>query len=418
MSQTGQPTIGILAKVFPKLSESFILEEVLGLERLGVQLRILALEGPDPHPMHARAREVKAPLCQLPPRRLQRWAVLTTAQVRQWLRSPRKSLRVLLESRRLHGAGWRRKYARAVWLVEVCRRHGIDRLHVHFASEPTEIADLAHRLHGIPFSVSGHAKDIWCCEPALLRQRLARACFIATCTRANAEYLAHDVAAPVSVHRVYHGIDTSLFTPPARRADGRAPLVLAVGRLRPKKGFATLLHALRLLKEGGHPVRCAIVGYGPDLETLQCLVDTLDMRGSVEFPGPLPHERLIEWYRQADVFCSPCEVQDDGDRDGIPNVMLEAMATALPVIATPVSGIPEVVQHDRNGWLVPPRDPAALAEAIAHLLGQPSLGARLGRAARETVLTMFDSQRNLATLAALLQGASVDPGAGDAVDAR
>jgi glycosyltransferase involved in cell wall biosynthesis len=400
--------IGIVTKVFPKLSESFILEEVLGLERRGLTLHVIALNGTDSQLAHARAAHVRAPITTPPTRGLARVGHMLWVHLAQGFTRPRDYLRAFKFARQHRDAGWWRAFTRAIWLADVCRREGIATLHVHFASEPAAIAEIAHAYCHIPFSVSSHAKDIYCAAPKTLQRKLSAARFVATCTCANLTYLQQEIAPSVPLHRVYHGIDTALFCPGQgviHLADvGAPPLILAVGRLRPKKGFATLIRAVHHLRQRDVPVRCAIIGYGPELELLQALIADLDLAQQIDILGPFTHEVLIDWYRRATLFCLPCEIQADGDRDGIPNVMLEAMAMALPVITTPVSGIPEVITHGDNGWLVPPQNPTELAQAITELLAAPARCAALGKQARRTVMSMFDSDRNLAALETLLVG--------------
>ncbi len=398
-----RPRIGFVTKVFPKLSESFVLEEVLGLENAGLALEVVALHGADDKPRHARAARVHAPIHYAPTAGWLYWQQRVYDHAAQITRTP------WLYLRNLSNIAFA-QFDRAVWLAQLAKRRNLTRLHVHFANEPTAIAVLAAAFAGIEFSVSCHAKDLYCEAPAELRKRLSAASFVTTCTAANYQYLRDTVRPACPVLRVYHGIDTDFFAPaPASVPPAAVPQILAVGRLRRKKGFHTLLDAIAALRARGLPVKCTIIGYGPEQANLAAQAELLQISECVTLEPAIPHEALIERYTQASLFCLPCEVQDDGDRDGIPNVMLEAMAVALPVISTPISGIPEVVRDGENGWLVPPGDSTALANAIEKVLAlSPTARQVVGLQARATVQAMFNGARNVAVLAKLLSRA---PGA-------
>jgi glycosyltransferase involved in cell wall biosynthesis len=282
---------------------------------------------------------------------------------------------------------------------------GVEHLHSHFISTPADIAELVGRLAALPFSISAHAKDIYLAEPADLRRKLQAARFTVTCTEANREVLAA-TAPQAAVHRMYHGVDHALFHPAQRMlASVAVPLIVSVGRLRAKKGLDGLIDACALLRDRGQAFTCEIVGYGEEQPRLQAQIDDLGLSAQITLVGKLAREQVIDRYARAAVYVQPSRIAADGDRDGIPNVLLEAMAMGLPVVATRVSGIPELVSHEINGLLVEPDDPAALADAITRLIARPALCADLGCRARATVTESFDNDRNLRQLMALLQHA-------------
>jgi glycosyltransferase involved in cell wall biosynthesis len=256
-------------------------------------------------------------------------------------------------------------------------------------------------MAGLKYSISAHAKDIYLSSATSLRRKLASAAFTVTCTEHNRAYLAA-VAPDAHVLRMYHGVDTDCLRPVhAARAPASPPLVLSVGRLRAKKGFSTLIEACALLRAAGADFRVQIVGYGPERAALEAAISERRLEDTIELTGKLDHDEVIRRYAAADLFVLPCMVLADGDRDGIPNVLLEAMAMELPVISTAVSGIPELIADGQNGVLVAPERPALLATAMQRLLGDAGLRARLGAAARTTVQAKF-SDRNLDTLCRLL----------------
>ena len=295
-----------------------------------------------------------------------------------------------------------REFARAGWLAGQLREDGVEHLHTHFISSTADIANLVSLLCGIPFSISAHAKDIYLSDATDLRRKLNAARFTVTCTDFNCRTL-RDIAPQANVHRMYHGIDHGVFSPQVRHATGLAPLILTVGRLRAKKGLDTLIDACRLLRGRGLLFRCEIVGYGEEQASLQAMIDSYQLNDRVSLAGKLVRDDVVERYGRAAVYVQPSRVTADGDRDGIPNVLLEAMAVGLPVVASRVSGIPELVRHRHNGLLVEADDAPALADSIAELIRDKALGALLGSNARTTVTQNFNNQRNLQLVLQLLE---------------
>jgi glycosyltransferase involved in cell wall biosynthesis len=267
-------------------------------------------------------------------------------------------------------------------------------------------------LTGIPFSFTAHAKDLYLTEGEILRDKMREAEFVLTCTSYNKRYLDELGGTLTRVHLIYHGLDLSRFertgndqiVPLAAWSEsGRLPLVLSVGRLVDKKGFDTLIRACALLRDQNLRFRCLIYGDGPKRDELEALIRSLGLEGVVEMPGALLQDDLIEVYRQAAVFALPCQVLENGDRDGLPNVLVEAMAMEVPVVSTDVSGVPELVESGVNGFLVPPRSPQPLAERLRDLLDDPALRRRFAEAGRRKVMGEFSLQRNTRRVLALFQ---------------
>jgi glycosyltransferase involved in cell wall biosynthesis len=400
--------IGFVVKTFPKLSETFILGEILGLERMGLALEIFALQRPGETLHHCEVGKVRARLRYLSDGLLSGTSHLVKDHIATALRHPLRYLRSLnIAFRRESSAGWN-VFAHAVTLARMARRAGITHLHAHFASESASVAELAARLAAITYSISAHAKDIYTTGAPALQRKLQGARFTVTCTECNRAYLEKLAGPDAGVFRMYHGIDLERFAP-GHRPPANPPLILSVGRLREKKGFATLIRACALLRDQGVAFRCEIVGYGEDHLKLQRLIGDLGVEDRVVLAGKMNHEQLVHRYRDATLFALPCEIAQDGDRDGIPNVLLEAMATELPVVATTVSGIPEVVVHEDNGLLVPPQDAPALAWTMRRLIADASLRARLGASARRTVAKLFCNENNLKLVHRLLSRAAAGP---------
>jgi len=426
MSNTPDAAVAYVLKGFPRLSETFIANEIHQLECLGLQLRLYSVKGGEHELVHDVVQRIHAPIEYLP-----ELSSLSATSLLAWLRVnvPRVAdahmellrLRPRAWFATLAGAlhmCWRyREHAfaapRKVFIKEflqagaiatrVLRDPSIRHIHGHFCHGATTIAWFVSNLTGLPFSFTAHAKDIYLeqLNPRdLLPRKLAAARFVATCTGANASHLRQRAPRNERVHTIYHGLDTAFFAPaehaPAR--DG-LPLIVSVGRFVEKKGFAYLVEACAQLEAEGTPVRCVIVGErGADYERISSMIGAAGLEERIELRGPTTQESLRALYREASMFVLPCQVVADGDRDGIPNVLAEAMATGLAVVSTDISGIPELVTDEVDGLLVPARDAHALAAAMRRLIEDDALRGRLGVAARAKICACFDSKQTTRTL--------------------
>lgn len=278
----------------------------------------------------------------------------------------------------------------------ISRMDHVDHVHAHFVDRAALVALVVSRLLGLPYSATAHANDIYV-DPVLLPEKVMGAKFIATCTAANADHLERLIPGSGRIRRLYHGLDVGGYDTPARRGSD-PPLLLAVGQLKEKKGFIHLVEACRLLADTGRAFRCEIVGEGPLREQLNDAIQMAGLSETVVLRGALDHARVKAAYAAADVFVLPCITARDGDRDGIPNVILEAMASGLPVVSTNHSGIPEAVDDGNSGCLVPPGDSAALAAALALLLDDADLRRSLGEMGRKVVANSFDLEVNVGRL--------------------
>ena len=286
-------------------------------------------------------------------------------------------------------------FGEGVYAAYLMRERSYDQIHAHFVDRATTVALIASRLLDIPYSATAHANDIYV-DPVLLPEKVAEAKFVATCTHYNKVHL-ETVLRPEQqdkVRCIYHGLDMSRYEPQEDTAADR-PLLLSVGQLKDKKGFAYLLEACRRLRDWGYDFQCRIVGEGPLRAELEDQIRQLGLQEVVSLCGALAHAEVIEKYRQATIFVLPCILSADGDRDGIPNVILEAMAMELPVVSTRHSGIPEVVHHGHNGLLVPPAEAEPLAEALARLLDEPESRLKYGMKGRETIIEAFTVESNV-----------------------
>ena len=360
-------------------------------------MRIFSIKEPNVEPVHAGVAEVRAKVTYLDlPRH---WTSALPANARSFWRWPGRYCRALVEAsatvirhRRLAAL---RHFLKAGYLADMLFREPVAHLHAHFATSPSLVAMFTHQLTGVSYSLTAHAKDIYVNRPDLIRAEIARAQAVVTCTEYNRRYLLSrfSPACDGKLRCIYHGLDLSQFKFRGQGGhDTGPPLVLAVARLVEKKGLSDLIVAGDLLRRRGRRFRVDIIGNGPLRQALEARVREFALNDCVRLLGAQSHEVVHQAYQQASVFALPCIVTADGDRDGIPNVLLEAMASGVPVVATSVSGIPELIEAERDGLLVEPNSPEKLADAIDRLLTEPQLGERLARAARSKIEARFSAE--------------------------
>ena len=426
------PHLGYVLMGFPRVSETFIASELLRVERAGVPVRLFVIK-----PVEERERAMRHPVIDaiaadpvhLPDPQsltapLHRWR---PAHLRPFAPAIRRTLRrrpaglagatalalgQAVRDRRAPLAGPRKIYVKellqAIALADrLLDARDVRHLHAHFAHGTTTVTWLAARIAGLPFSFTGHARDIY--APALnprgwLRRKLLAAEFAVTCTAANVEHLRR-IAPEADIRLVYHGLNADferLLETPAPAASANGTLrVVGAGRLVAKKGFDVMVEACAVLERRGVRVEAVIAGQDDKHgDCVRAAIRRHGLDGRVRLPGPLSQAGLLAEYRRASALCMPSRLLPD-DRDGIPNVLVEAMAAGVPVVASAVSGIPELVAHEVNGLTVPPEDPEALADALLRLHRDRALAARLAQAGRATVSERFDGDRLASGLAAM-----------------
>jgi len=398
-------TVGYVVSAWPRLSETFILNEVIAVERLGVELRIFSTKDPTDELVHAKVAQVRAPVTSLSIKR--NWKMIWWASIRLLIGRPVLCGRTILRAMRYRRWNVLRCFFQATYLAEILCREPLTHLHAHFAHDPALVTMFAHLLTGIPYSFTAHAKDIYVkTPPELLRAEAQRAQAVITCTDYNRRYLSTQIgpACNSKLHCIYHGLDLSQFEfcwP--RTLNSQPPVILSVARLAEKKGLSDLILAADVLRQRGRRFQVEIVGDGPLRPVLEAQVSRLGLNDRVRLLGALPHEKLCRAYQRVCVFALPCMVTADGDRDGIPNVLLEAMASGVPIASTTVSGIPELINSEVEGLLVPPNSPTKLADALDKLLTSPELRDQLALAARAKIETCFSIERSSAQLLSLFQ---------------
>lgn len=370
--------VGYVLKRFPRLSETFVLHELLALERRGIRVTVFAMGRPHETVSHRALTSL-------------------AAEVRY---APRPATDGALSSRT---APWGR------WVAHEAEMRGVDHLHAHFATTATEVAWAAHDTCGIPFSFTAHAKDIYheSVDAGWLARAIDASAFTVTVSEFNRRHLAAlaGPGAAARVHRIYNGVDLDAF-PFVGGAARVADTVLGVGRFVEKKGFADLVEALALLRDRGRLVRLTLVGDGEQAADLRALASARGLGDLVDFTGPLPQDDVRRLMQTRAVFALPCVVGADGNRDGLPTVILEAMASGLPVVSTDVTGVPEMIADGVTGRIVGQRRPRCLAGAIETLLDAPGAATALARRARARVEATFRLDANVAQLARLFEAAA------------
>lgn len=410
---------------FPALTETFILNEIQALQAVGVDVELFSLRRPrGSGPPVDGAELVEQTVYGPSPRDRGLWV----ANARSFRRAPGRylgtlaavAMRTMLNP--VHCAKSLGLFPVAVAFAEQMRERGVTHVHGHWATYPATAAYVVSRLLGIPYSFTAHAYDATIIR-SMMREKVRRAAFVMTCTAWNQRWLERLV--PAAVGKIllnHHGAVLDRFAPDeAPRPDHPGTFtIVSCGTLYPRKGYPYLLEACRILRGRGWSIDCVIVGEGPMRAELQRFIDRHELGDRVHLVGARAQQEVIDFYRQADLFVLACitdhlgwqEVFTDPVRllevglaipfrpitDGIPNVLVEAMAMEIPVVSTYLAGIPELVEDGRTGSLVPEQDAPALADAIEQLLRDPERRRELGARGRARVHERFDRRQNIRQL--------------------
>ncbi len=396
--------IGIVVKGYPRLSETFIAQELLGLQERGIVFDIWSLRHPTDTAIHPVNEAITAPVRYLPeyirhePGRVMR-ALAKAATRRGFWRAAVIWLRDLARAR---DANRIRRFAQAAVLATEAPED-MAFLYAHFLHTPSSVARYAAIMRGIPWGFSAHAKDIWTTAVWEKREKIAHAAFGVTCTRYGAEHLsALGPAGRVSL--VYHGLDLSRLPPPPMRDEAGPFTILSVGRLVEKKGYDLLLDALADLPDG-MDWRFIHIGGGGLSRDLEKQADALGIATRIDWRGAQARDAVFAAMAEADLFVLPSRITASGDRDGLPNVLMEAASQNLPVISTAISAIPEFVEDGVSGRLVPPEDAPALRAAIAELADDPATRATYATRLRHRLVTDFGSEAGIDAVASRIGAA-------------
>lgn len=383
---------------FPVASETFIIQEILELKKRGLNIHLFARDRIDDIPYNALTHSESSRLidetCYLNP-----YAMVVNKKMlhlRTFLRHPLRYLRTLSFSYRLGGETFIAFKSAPLYVREMKSRN-IDHIHAHFARRACTFSMLVSMMTGIPFSFSAHAHDIYASDALNISNHIAAAEFVVTCTACNQRHLREKYGKPAHEKVIlnYHGVDTNNFVPGDRKTNSRIS-ILSIGRLVEKKGFAYLIKAISILKRSPDvDVSVMIIGDGPQMKTLTGLVRDLHLEDTVHLTGSLPMEEVKDALKRTDIFVLPSRVASNGDRDGIPNVILEAMSMSVPVVTTAVSGIPEVIRDGVDGMLMESGTTEAIADAIRVLYRDESLRKTLGENARKRMTGQFHRDNHI-----------------------
>ena len=398
MHSNGLLKVGYVLKRYPRYSETFVVNEILSHERDGMSLEIFSLRSTSDPYFQNIISKVRSPVTYVP------YEGIKTADFWNAFHNTVTALPDL--SQKLNAAkneNYRDVY-QALLLAQEIKNKNIQHLHAHFATMATSVARLAAIFAGISYTFTAHAKDIYhdYVKPEDMKRKIRDAAQVITVSDFNVGYLQDTFGADrAKVGRVYNGLDLEQFR--YQEPKDRPATILAVGRLVEKKGFDVLIEACSILLNNGVRFQCKIIGEG-ELETkLQDQIQRLNLQDYVELPGPFPQNELVNLVQHSAVFAAPCIIGADGNRDGLPTVLLEAMALGTPCVSTDVTGIPEMIKNEETGLLVSQGDPNSLASALERLIQNNDLGIHLAQQARKLIEGEFDIRENAAQIRSLIK---------------
>jgi len=392
--------VGYVVKQYPRLSETFVLNEILGVEAAGLDTSIFSLRPGLDGRFHPELAQVRGTVSYLPTT-VDR---LSFYDIMQWVPSATSEglarvmefLQYIPEPRRP------RMLLQGLGLARAVGDRGIDHLHAHFLTVAAHTCHVAHLLTGTPYTVTAHAKDIYRIDIDwdLARHVADQAATVVTVCDANREHLRTRLP-NASITRIYNGLGPQ--PAPAGMDEREAALLLGVGRLVPKKGFDRLIHAVAQLRAERSPARAVLIGDGELGDDLRALALRLGVAAHVDFIGAQTTDVIADWMRRATLLVAPCVVGPDGNQDALPTVLVEALAAGLPIVSTHVAGIPEIVDHGVHGSLVS-ADPPELAREIGSLLRDPALLQRMSAAGSERWRERFERNDTARQLVAEFAG--------------
>ena len=391
------PEIAYLFERFPSFGQTFCYREVAELERQGTKVHVYSIRRPVDEPKQDWDQELVGRVHYLPEE---------SALVREVDRALREGKASPTAREAIEKWGRQPDFLRlyqAVYVGMRLRQDGLKRLHAHFAGMAARTAFWLDQFFGIPYSFTAHANDIF--APRDFAISLAKlvegAAAVVTVSNYSAGLLKERFSESAGkIHRIYNGIDPSRFHP-ADFGSG-VPAIVSIGRLIEKKGFADLIEACRLLKPRGRPFACEIIGEGPLEAALRAQIAEAGLESCVKLAGPLTQSEIVSRLAFATIFVLPCTREADGGMDNLPTVIMEAMAARLPVISTPLGGIPEMIEHEINGELVPEHDPAAICAAMERHIADPARARKFGDRGQEMVREKFSIEANVRKLRTLL----------------
>jgi glycosyltransferase involved in cell wall biosynthesis len=406
MSSTTNFTLGYILKGYPRISETFISNEILLLEQLGFRMRLFPMRHPRESFCHDSVKQITAQVDYLPTELLLEFPRLLLPNIFLAVKRP------ALYKYGLQLAGNRYKRTanlatlkhllQAGYLTNthILKDDSLTHLHGHFAHSPTSVTMFASLLSGRTFSFTAHAKDIYTSNPEQLREKMRLAEFVVTCTDYNRKYLENIAEGlDTAIHCIYHGIDLKLFSPTTDHVQCTPPYkLLTVARMTEKKGLPTLYKALRILKDEGFLFNHNLIGDGDDREKIIKLIAELDLQDCCRCLGTRTHQEVLKQFEDSDLFVLACEIAANGDRDGIPNVLVESLAMGVPALSTTVSAIPEILLHNKSGISVAPSNPEIMAANIKEILENQTLRKTIIQGGIKHTSNHFDNRELVAKL--------------------
>lgn len=403
---SGSVPIAYIAQCFPNLTATFIYREVFALREIGFNVATFSIWKPDVSRLSEEAKVLVDETVYVFPIS---WPTFLAAHLYFFFTRPLRYIGTFLFVLTRRGETARNRlrtffhFCEAIYLAAEAKRRGIQHIHAHFSINAASTALIISRLLDISFSFTAH--NSFFTDRLILKEKCKAARFVVAISEYSRDLLLQLTKEPKGdkFHIVHCGVNTDGFSPPTVKAPNPRWLIFSVAQLVERKGMPVLVQTCKILDERGFDFQCVIAGDGPQRALLEEMIAECQIRDKVPLVGVVFQEQLLSYLDRADVFVLPCLTASDGDRDGIPVVLMEAMAMEIPTVSTYVSGIPELIQDGQSGLLAPEKDPVALADALERLLQDRELGARLGKNARQKILSEFDIEKNARRLAAVFE---------------
>ncbi len=376
---------------------TFILNEVKDLAKLGFNIIVYTLSPIPPNESVIKSNNSR--ITVVAPS-INNYFAIIISHFYYFFYNPLKYISYLFD---LKNRGGKKVFIWGVWYSRKVSKANIKHIHAHWATDSTHLAKFISEYTGIPYSFTCHARDIYI-EADHFEEKLRQSKFVITCVNYNKQLIVDRYGEELKdkIHVVYHGVDIFKFIKTAQGIQSGID-VLSVGRLVEKKGFEYLIKAISLINKKDLNMKCIIVGDGEEYNKLENLISKLGLNDVIKLIGLVRNHDLLKFYSSSKIFILPCVITKYGDRDGIPNVLAEAMAMSLPVISTQLPNISELIENEKDGMLVPEKEPKALANAIEKLLGDEKLRKELGKNARDKIVKQFDSKRHIKDLASIFR---------------
>jgi len=401
--------IAYITEIFPSLTQTFVYREVLALRERGIPIHTFSIWSSNPANLSTEAVPLVGETFYIFPFS---WLALLFVHLRYLFSRPLRYLGTLIFILTQPGEPvrnrWRslRHFLYGMLAIREMERLKIRHVHAHSGWSGSSIALIAHRLLGVSFSLTLHAQGIYLAR-LLLKAKVQSAQCVVTISEYNRQFLLKlfpEVDLENKMHVVHCGLDPDVFTPSLESLPSNGELtIVGIGQLSPRKGFHVLIEACHHLVERGIPFYCYILGEGGERAHLEALIDRYNLHGHVVLLGRVYQEELRRILNQADISVLPCVWDKSGELDGIPVALMETMAMQIPTVSTNISGIPELINHERNGLLTSPGDAEGLADVLQRLKNDSELRRRLGQAGRETVINEFNIYKSVEQMRVLFE---------------